>query len=338
MSHSHKIRNALGIVAIAILALLGAGELFARYYLRLTEVPLWQPHPAIEYLAVPEQAGRPLGKQFYYNGQSMRSQTDFAAPKPDQQTRILVFGDSVINGGSHTAQAELATEIAQAALAAKSGPVAIGNVSAGSWGPGNWLNYARTYGFFEADIIVLVISSHDVADNPTYAPLNRLDHPQSRPLSALWYGIVKTAPRLLGKFGISAGNASEVPAVVTTAASEADIERGLSDLSEFLSLAQSATSAVAVIQYPERNEAASGKWQKGHDLIRAAVERSGIPITDSRIYQLSQQPQADSGGYYRDTIHPNAQGQQLLAEDIAAAVSPFFPPTGRLAFPPLQPQ
>ncbi len=78
--------------------------------------------------------------------------------------------------------------------------IVVGNISAGSWGPGNWLAYAEEYGFFDADVIVLVISSHDIEDNPTYQKLNQYTHPTRRPIFALWEGLVRS-PRLFPVIG-----------------------------------------------------------------------------------------------------------------------------------------
>ena len=66
-------------------------------------------------------------------------------------------------------------------------PATVGNISAGSWGPGNLLAYVKTFGLFDADILVLVLSSHDHTDHPTFEPVVGVERrmPDRTPLFAL---------------------------------------------------------------------------------------------------------------------------------------------------------
>ena len=185
----------------AICALLLAGEWFARSVLGLGDPPLSITHPRIEYLYAPNQDVRRFGKRFLVNDYSMRS-APLAARKGADERRVLVFGDSVVNGGNLTNHQDLATTRLAHDLRPFAGgnKVVVGNVSAGSWGPGNWLAYSQAYGFFEADVVVLVASSHDVTDNPTFAPLDPNTHPTKKPLLALTEGLTRYLPRYLPAF------------------------------------------------------------------------------------------------------------------------------------------
>lgn len=180
---------------LAIAAILG-GEVFARFALGLGTPPLSVTHPTIEYMFKPNQDVFRFGNRVLINSYGMRS-SDFALRKPSQnEFRIMVFGDSVLNGGAQTDQTDLATTVVSQRLHKElARPVVVGNISAGSWGPGNWLAYVREYGFFDADAIVLVASSHDAADNPTFAPLNLNTHPVTAPYSALVEGVTRYLPR-----------------------------------------------------------------------------------------------------------------------------------------------
>ena len=92
----------------AICALLLAGEWFARSVLGLGDPPLSITHPRIEYLYAPNQDVRRFGKRFLVNDYSMRS-APLAARKGADERRVLVFGDSVVNGGNLTDHQDLAT-------------------------------------------------------------------------------------------------------------------------------------------------------------------------------------------------------------------------------------
>src|SRR5881394_1856062 len=118
-------------VAFALAVLGAAGELVARYGVGLGDPPLSQADPQIEYLFKPNQDCRRLGRRVAYNQYSMRSDP-FPVHKADpNEIRVMVVGDSVVNGGVLTDQSELATEVLKRKLAAKlNRPVVIGNISA----------------------------------------------------------------------------------------------------------------------------------------------------------------------------------------------------------------
>jgi hypothetical protein len=184
----------------AMLLLIGllAGELFARFYLGLGNPPITITHPTIEYLFAPNQRVRRFGNRFETNSYSMRS-AEFSRNKENpNELRILVLGDSIINGGALTDQDDLATELLQRDLAEwLHRPVVVGNVSAGSWGPPNLLAYVNEFGTFDADIAVFVFNSKDASDVPTFEPLDRNLFPQSKPPSALWEAVTRYLPRYL---------------------------------------------------------------------------------------------------------------------------------------------
>lgn len=151
-----------------VLVVLIAAELLVRFGIGLGDPPLWSLDPKIEYLAKPGDHKR-FGNRVQYNDYSMRSD-DFSEIKSDpEEIRILVVGDSVVNGGNYIDQSDLATEIARDILEEKlDRPVVIGNVSAGSWGPRNQLEYLRRFGTLDADLVILVSHTGEVDDVPTY--------------------------------------------------------------------------------------------------------------------------------------------------------------------------
>src|SRR5688572_8802065 len=97
---------ALGI--LIVVGLIGA-ELFARFYLGLGDPPLTMSDPEIEYLHNPNQTCYRFGHLIHINAYSMRSD-DFPKTKSHpKEKRVLVLGDSIINGGAQTNQSQLAT-------------------------------------------------------------------------------------------------------------------------------------------------------------------------------------------------------------------------------------
>lgn len=297
---------------LVILLALGAGaELFARYGLGLGTPPLSVAHPQIEYLLQPNQDLYRFGKHFLTNAYGMRSA---AFPKHKAQAdelRIMVFGDSVVNGGSLTDHAQLATTLLQQRLQARHrGRVIVGNISAGSWGPQNLLAYARAYGWFDADIVVVVLSSHDYADTPSFAPLDPQTHPTRRPWSAVWEGLTRYGPRY---WPGAAPAAQPAPPPAPKA-----VEQALDGLEAFLRLAQASGASVHVLQHWTQSELEAGAPAVGNRLIRQRCARLGLtPVQLDGAFRTAlaagRQP-------YRDDIHPNDLGQQLIAEVLYALI------------------
>jgi lysophospholipase L1-like esterase len=300
------IRRLLPYLIAALLVILVSAELAACFVLGLGTPPLSITHPTIEYLFAPNQDVNRFGNRILINSVGMRS-PDFSATKAPDEFRVLAFGDSVLNGGNLTDHENLATTIlAKEFSSTRARPVTVGNVSAGSWGAGNWLAYAQEYGFFESDVVLLLISSHDIADNPTFAPLNPHTHPQVRPMFAAWEGVTRYLPRYLPFLS------KAEPAVSQAGGGTADIERGRRDLKAFLKLARDAKARVVLVQFPERSELESAKPALGYYEIKSIAQRLGVETVSA--FPVMAAALARGENPYRDNIHVNDLGQRLLAE------------------------
>jgi hypothetical protein len=282
-----------------------AVELFARLYLGLGDPGLVQTHPTIEYYFRPNQRAHPFGNLFRTNRYGMRSD-DF----PPQRTqpgelRVLVFGDSVVNGGNLTDHSRLATTLLQHRLAQElHRPVIVGNVSAGSWGPPNQLAYIKQFGFLDADVAIFVLSSSDFNDAPTFEPLNPLTHPTKAPWSAAWEGFVRYLPRYIH----SRPSSGTAPEPVNLR----DVEVCMQAEREFLALARAAGVTAMVLQHWEFGELSQNQPQQGHkEILRVATE-AGVPVYQD--VELLRQYLATGRNPYRDGIHLNDNGQQAYLE------------------------
>lgn len=307
-SRSRVWRSALVIAVTAVCA----GEAGARWGLGLGDPPLSVADPDVEYMFRPGTYHR-FGHLVHYNQWSMRSE-DFAPAKsaPDE-VRVMVIGDSIINGGGLTDQRELATERLREWLRRDLGrAVVVGNISAGSWGPPNLLAYARKYGLFEADVVVVVLSSHDYADVPTFAPLVGVDpaYPDHAPLLALAEGVTRYLPRYLpaSLTRALAGSASASSAPFEPRPEE--IEQALGALDELVALIRNSGAAPLIAQHLDLNEVRDGR-SAGYYAIHQAALAADVPTIDLG------EPFGDAvrrgGSPYQDGLHPNAAGQLLLA-------------------------
>jgi hypothetical protein len=293
---------------IGLLALLIAGELFARFYLGLGDPPLSMFDADMEYRAKPSMTYRRFGNHIHYNAYSMRSE-DFPAHKssPDE-LRVMVFGDSVINGGAPTDDSQLATKLLEKELSRDlHRPVIVGNISAASWGPPNQLAYAKKFGLFDADVVVIVLSSHDYADSPDFMPVVDVDSdfPGHRPWCALQEGFSRY---LLHRYVHFRSNA---PAAKSGAALQKDIDTCSLALRDLIALAKARGAKVIVAQHLESTEF-PGHEKPGHAVIEDIVKQAGVPdVQFGPAFHASRRAKKDP---WRDNIHPNATGQRLMAD------------------------
>ncbi|MEM8602829.1 MAG: SGNH/GDSL hydrolase family protein [Cyanobacteria bacterium P01_H01_bin.121] len=155
----------MGGIAIGLLAL---AEVSLRWLLGFGTPLIYEADPNIGYLPAPDQQIRRLGRRIHINSQSMRSRA--IAPAPiDGTWRILMLGDSIINGGWWTDQAatipallELSLNQNQATSKPERRTIEVLNASANSWGPRNEVAYVERFGLFGAQTVILVLNTDDL--------------------------------------------------------------------------------------------------------------------------------------------------------------------------------
>ena len=127
-------------VAGGIISVLVATELSLRLALGLGNPVLVQVDSESGYRFQPNQKVWRFGRTIEYNRYSQRSEP-IAAQKPTRTLRILMTGDSVLNGGNPTDQPRTITELFEHKLSASGHQAEVLNASAGSWGIGNQFGY-----------------------------------------------------------------------------------------------------------------------------------------------------------------------------------------------------
>lgn len=290
-------RVAVVACSTALLMFIGA-ETVARVKLGLGDPPLYLTDPKIEYMNKPGHYHR-FGHIVHVNQWSMRS-PDFpehkAAPR---ELRVLVIGDSVVNGGAKLDDGQVATTIFASLLAKESGrPTIVGNISAGSWGPPNQLAYLERFGTFDADAAIVVWSSHDAWDVPQFTPLG-IELPTEKPLLASYEGVRRYAIPMLFP-SPSQGDAH----------TQKELDDGLRAARDVLKLIQSKGIPVAVILHRTQEEM-KGKDLEGDRLLLQVAQSQGVPVFQTESILGPAVKKGDS--VFFDSIHPNANGNKLLA-------------------------
>lgn len=283
---------------LALFAFVG-GETVARLVLGLGDPPLYLADPKIEYLNKPGHYHR-FGHEIHINAWSMRS-PDFAEKKGNtNELRILVIGDSVVNGGARIDDSQTATaQLAKRLATATGRPVVVANISAGSWGPQNQLEYLKRFGTFDADAAIVVWSSHDAWDVPGFGPFG-VDLPTEKPLLALdelvrRYALAKLFP----------------PPAESPPHTQQDVEQAIASAKEVLQFLKDKNIPVAVVIHKTQAEF-KGKDLEGDKLLAAVADSAGDEVfqTDTVL-----RPAAEKGeSVFFDDIHPNPAGNALLAD------------------------
>ena len=106
------------------------------------------------------------------------------------------------------------------------------------------------------------------------------------------------------------------------APTEQDRARGLADLRAFLLAARASGAAVVLVQWPERGEVTAGVPTGGFaDLTELASELGVRNVVAAPAVAAAL---AQGRALYRDKIHPNDEGQQLLADVLLRELSPLM--------------
>lgn len=266
----------------------------------------------------PNQDMRRFGNRIKINEYGMRSD-DFSKEKEDiSEYRIIVFGDSVINGGNQTDQSQLATELIRSSIILNfpDRKITVGNASAGSWGPPNILSYIEEFGFFDADTVIIVLSNHDYADTPTFEALNEKTHPTVGPAFAISEAATRYLPRLFRAF------AGRQPSEIQVSADSKDIDLCLYALREIFALSKRSGAKTAVILHWTQTELKTGKLPTGIEKIASIGRQAGVPVYHDR--EELEKSIMFGKNPYRDNIHLNPVGQRILGRIFEKIILDFI--------------
>ena len=289
------------VFAVVFLTLLLFLEIFLRYYWGFCDMVLAQESDKYEYSAQPNQNRFRIRKHVRYNQFSMRSEE----LKESDSIRILGFGDSVINGELLVDQDSLATSIIEKELTKEAGfPVRCLNVSYGSWGPDNCFAYLKEHGDFNADLIFLLISSHDAFDNMNFQKI--VDESPRYPSKQYPFAIYELFDRYI------------IPHLIKTGNDIDPVNRSTefnSGFSSFQNYVQEKEIPFFIYLHPEKIELQNKKYNAMGDTIIRFCENNNIPLIQGLNHELPT-------GYH-DNIHLNEKGQNKLADILLPEIKKY---------------
>ena len=280
-----------------------AGEGAARFALGLGDPPLTVRDREIDYLFAPGTYQR-FGHTIRYNSYHMRADEP---PPPDVDgPRVLLMGDSVVNGGALADHGELATTLLQERLRETQSDAWVGHVSAGSWGPANLLAYVERFGWFDADVAVIVLNGGDLQDLPGFRRELGANFPEQRPVSALSELVTRYLPRFAP---FLEPLLSERPSPPTRTWSD-PAAAGRAALEDLLETASANVPAVVVLLHPGRGAVREdappnpARWRT----LELIADKAGIEVLPMDDVLRGREDA------YRDGTHVDAAGQEIYAD------------------------
>lgn len=285
-------------------------EIILRYAFGFCDAVLYQPSPAYEYIAQPNQHRYRFFSHIDYNSYSQRSD------EPDStKTIVLGLGDSVIFGGTMLDQDSIATT-----LFSKETGMQMLNISSGSWGPDNCAAYLKEKGTFGAKAMVLVCSSHDAFDVMSHIPVVGIypNYPDKQYKLAIWEVIDRyLMPRIKVYFRGKQLLDPDAQVVEKVKSDEGVANKALNfdpGFDQLLQISEGKHIPFFIYLHPEVGEVMSRKYKEGGLMIMEWAKTHHIKLIDG----LNEGVTVDM---YRDVIHPNEKGQRNLANSLKKMIN-----------------
>ncbi|WP_414581131.1 SGNH/GDSL hydrolase family protein [Scytonema sp. PCC 10023] len=273
---------------------------------------IYIPDEQIGYLLAPNQRTRRFGHRIEINEYSMRSEPIQKTPSPST-LRVLLLGDSIVNGGWWTDQDNTISSLLLRSLSdsvtSNFQQVEVLNASANSWGPRNELAYLQKFGNFNAQAVVLVINTDDLfATSPTALPVGRdRNYPDKKPPLAL--------VEVLQRYMLRQTPIPELEAVQNEGGDRVGLN--LEAIGKIQALTHQANSQFLLVMTPllrEIGQPGPRDYEiKARQRLLEFCQAQQITYVDFLpIFNSNQNPKA----LYHDHIHLNLQGNQLVSQVI----------------------
>jgi len=262
------------------------------------------------YIFAPNQVVYRFGNRLEYNQFSQRSQQIDSA-KPEGTLRILMIGDSVLNGQNITDQEETIPELFEARLLGIKKQVEVLNASAGSWGIGNQLGYIRKFGTFESDAVILQIGTHDLLQLPSSIP-GVGNHPlmlNRKPLLAIQEVFeIYVMPQLSSVF------VSNSPAAGVPVSESQGFMENMQRFEQIVALVRAKNIPLFVLYTCDRADLLPVPNQpKFKSEFVDRLKALKIPVIDTHA-AWSKLPKTRVESYFRDGVHPTAPAYESIAD------------------------
>lgn len=304
-------------IPLSVLAVFVGLEIILRVAFGLGNPVLVQADSYTGYRFKPNQNLLRLGKKIQYNQYSQRSEP-ITLKKSPQELRILMIGDSVLNGGNPTDQSQTITELFEVELFASGYPAEVLNASAGSWGIGNALGYLRKFSTFNADAVILQIGTHDltqptstsavVGHHPAFST-----HPPLLATQDAWNRYI--SPLIVGKLGYNLPNGDFASSSISLTPDQ-QFNQNMEYLKEIITRIRGKKIPVFVLFTPNREDLLpKTNVPKYKSEFFQLLQSLQVPVIDTHTAWSTLSP-ATVATYFRDDVHLTIQGHQAIAQNL----------------------
>ena len=240
----------------------------------------------------------------------------------------MMLGDSFVNGGTRIA----ATQTRASTAVWRERPLRDGgqHLRRQQLGPSNPKAHIQQFGLFDPDVVVLVLNSKDWHDvrRWQYPAGRRVNFPSKSPMFAIGEAVtrylLRYAPAWMPLpwqwFSQNDSPAMAPPSTQPTATAEAPTRA-------LIRLIQKRDVPLVIAMHPARSELL-GNWNAGRNQFQNLLESMGLEL-----YSLDPafERAIDEGKViYRDGLHPNEQGQAVMAEALLPKVIEALRRTGEV--------
>ncbi|MFB2969208.1 SGNH/GDSL hydrolase family protein [Aerosakkonema sp. BLCC-F183] len=291
-------------------------EVTLRLALGLGNPVLVQTDPDTGYRFKPNQKVFRFGKHIQYNQYSQRSEP-ITPKKTPGKLRILMTGDSVLNGGNPTDQNQIITELFEAKLSASGHPAEVLNASSGSWGIGNQLGYLREFGTFNADAVILQIGTHDLTQPTSNSAIvgHHPSFPTHPPLLAIQEAWTRYAwPNLA--FRLKLGSLPGELPPPTSNDPDRQFQENMQSLKQIVMLVRTQKIPVFVLFTPNYDDLLpKPKQPKYKSEFLRLLKSLRVPMIDAHA-AWSTLPPGTVETYFRDWVHLTVPAHQAIAQKL----------------------
>lgn len=261
-----------------------------------------------------------FGRTIEYNQYSQRS-PKITLKKPQGKLRILMIGDSVLNGGLPINQDQTITSLLTQKIIKVGYNVEVLNASSGSWGIGNELAYLRKFGTFESDALILQIGTHDlIQPTSTSEKVGNDPHfPDQRPISAIqevWERYGKRRVNFWFRDNLNMDVRRYIRDLQSTPKlnPSVDLPKNMNYLREIISFARQKNIPIYILFTPYRDDMIpKPKTPNFYPNFMTVIVEENIPIIDSYNHWRVL-PSSVVGSYFRDSVHFTKLGNEAIAD------------------------
>lgn len=272
---------------------------------------LYQADEEMGYLLSPNQKVRRMNNRIWINEYSMRSDP-LEKKRPENTLRIFLLGDSIANGGWWTDQSETISSLIEQQLKnSKYSQVEVLNASANSWGPRNQLAYLKQYGFFESQVVILLLNTDDFYTSvPSSEKVGKdINYPDHKPALAI--------SKLLSRYIPSSKPTTDN----TPKPKEKDaVGINLAAVREIHQACQANHTQLIIAITPllkEVEQSSKDFQQRAKNRLTELAETESIPLIDFLPRFKQVEP---PNSIYRDHIHITLKGNRIVSQSLSEEI------------------